>query len=574
MTPLSSLTIERSDDIPLLIAQLGRMRIRELLDLRFPVHGNWLGLSLGWTVIVWLTYLLSEGDHRLNQVEPWVVRHQETLRRCTGQFMDGHDVTDDRLAAVLKAFAHDGRWTDFEAVLTGSLLRVYALPAATVRVDMTTVSSEHLVTPAGLFQFGYSKDDRPDLPQVKIGLATLDPLGLPLATVVVPGNQADDPLYLPLISQVRRSLESGGRLYVGDGKMAALETRAAVHQGGDYYLCPLPAQQLPAATVDAYLAPVWAGEQPLTVLVPGAAPEGEPEAEGFEIAVEVTAALGGAAGVWTERRLLVRAPARAKSEEASLRRRVAAAEAALWALNERGHGKRRQRDPQRLAAQVTAIRQRHGVGDLVTVSQSERVAERWVRSYRGQPARMRVERDGQVHVAVEAAALEAAVRRLGWRVYLTDAPATRLPSTEVVAAYRGQYVIERGIGRLKGRPLGLSPMYLQKEDHVVGLIRWLTLALRVLCLVEFQVRRGLAAAGESLTGLYAGQPRRATARPTSELLLRAFKEVNLVNLPAGPGARWQITPLSTFQQWILTLLELPADTYTRLCVDSLHPVLE
>ena len=69
MSTSPSLTVERIDDIPLLLAQLERMGIRELLDLHCPMHGNWLGLSLGWTATLWLTHLLSEGDHRLNQVE-------------------------------------------------------------------------------------------------------------------------------------------------------------------------------------------------------------------------------------------------------------------------------------------------------------------------------------------------------------------------------------------------------------------------------------------------------------------------------------------------------------------------
>src|SRR5438552_892674 len=136
-------------------------------------------------------------------------------------------------------------------------------------------------------------DRHPDQPQVKIALAALDPLGLPLATVVVPGNQGDDPLYRPLIKRVRATLGSGERLYVGDAKMATLETRAAVHRGGDYYLCPLPIAQLPLALLDTYLAPVWAKTQPLTVLQPGATPEAEPEAEGFEV-TELVAAVGGA----------------------------------------------------------------------------------------------------------------------------------------------------------------------------------------------------------------------------------------------------------------------------------------
>ena len=39
-------------------------------------------------------------------------------------------------------------------------------------------------------------------------LASLEPLGLPLATKVVEGNQADDPLYEPVIEQVRTILNT------------------------------------------------------------------------------------------------------------------------------------------------------------------------------------------------------------------------------------------------------------------------------------------------------------------------------------------------------------------------------
>ena len=62
MSTLPPFTIERIDDLPLLLAQLDRMRLRELLDRHFPVHGNWQGLRLGWVTVLWLTHLLSEGD--------------------------------------------------------------------------------------------------------------------------------------------------------------------------------------------------------------------------------------------------------------------------------------------------------------------------------------------------------------------------------------------------------------------------------------------------------------------------------------------------------------------------------
>src|SRR5438876_6637541 len=141
MSPLAGLTIERIDDVPLLLAQLERMRIQPLLDLHFPTHGNWQGLSLGWVVTLWLTHILSQGDHRLNQVEPWAVGRLETLRQCTGQAVHRLDLADDHLAVVLEALARDDRWAACEAALTASLLRVYDLTTACVRLDTTTVSS-------------------------------------------------------------------------------------------------------------------------------------------------------------------------------------------------------------------------------------------------------------------------------------------------------------------------------------------------------------------------------------------------------------------------------------------------
>ena len=57
-------------------------------------------------------------------------------------------------------------------------------------------------------------------------MSALDPLGMPVATDVVPGQRADDPLYVPAITRVREGLGRCGLLYVGDGQMAAVDTRA------------------------------------------------------------------------------------------------------------------------------------------------------------------------------------------------------------------------------------------------------------------------------------------------------------------------------------------------------------
>ena len=83
-TPVGNITTEPIDDVPLLVAQLQKMGVAPLLDKHFPSHGNWQGLSIGNIVVLWLTYILSQGDHRLNALQGWVAKLLETLKFCMG----------------------------------------------------------------------------------------------------------------------------------------------------------------------------------------------------------------------------------------------------------------------------------------------------------------------------------------------------------------------------------------------------------------------------------------------------------------------------------------------------------
>ena len=505
---------ERVDDIPLLVAQLDRMGVQPLLDEHFPTHGNWVGLSLGWVTVVWLTHILSEADHRLNHVEPWAEQRLHTLRGCTGQRVDPLDLSDDRLAAVLEALSDDTRWQAFEGAWTQQLLRVYDLQPERVRLDTTTASGYWRVTEEGLFQFGHSKDHRPDLPQVKVMLSVLDPLGLPVATDVVPGQRADDPLYIPAIARVRERVGRCGLLYVGDGKMGALETRAYIQAGGDGYLCPLAETQLPPAELAGYLAPLATGQQPLTRITRLTATGTRQHlADGYERLERLSAEVAGTRLAWTERRLVVRSRQLARAGETALRARLAKARAAVTALNDRGRGKRRFTELPALQGAVETILTRYRVLGLLAVQYTERVRKRWLRRDGGRPPTVQVARDLRVKAVIDRPAVATAIGRLGWRVYATNVPAEQLSLVQAVLAYRSPYLVESDMGRLKGHPLSLTPMYLERDDHATGLIRLLSVGLRVLTLLEFVVRQRLAAARTVLDRAVYRQPEAGDGPP-------------------------------------------------------------
>ena len=572
MTERPTIVTERVDDIPLLVAQMRRMDLPTLIDSYFVTHGNRQGLSLGWTVTVWLAHVLSQADHRLNQVQPWAARRLETLRACTEQPVQELDLTDDRLADVLRTLSDDTRWGNCERALGRTLLRVYDLPSRRVRVDMTTASRAGQVTEEGLFQFGYSKDQRPDLPQVKIALATLDPLGLPLATEVVPGERADDPLYVPLVQRVRATVAQRGLLYVGDCKMGALQTRATIHHGHDFYLCPLAATQVPAETLDRYLAEARVSGRPERI--ERVQPDGTTEhlADSYECTQTLTAMVDGWQSVtWMERRLLIRSVVQAQAAETVMRARVVRAQQALADLTVRRRGKPRLMTVGAVQQAADALVARYRVAGLVQALITEQVQERPVRPYAGRPAQVRQTRTLQVHAVVDTAALEAAVQRLGWRVYSTNTPVPDLSATQAVLAYREEYVIERGFGRLKGSPLSLTPLYLARDDHVRGLIRLLTIALRILTVLDHVVRQRLAQEQRSLAGLYAGTPTRATTRPPAERLLAACKEITLTLVQTPQGALRHLTALTPLQHQILDLLGFTPDIYAIIAHSSPQP---
>jgi transposase len=248
-----SITSERVDDIPLLLAQIKGMGIPELLDRHFATHGNWVGTSLGWTTGIWLAHILSRGDHRLSWVEKWVSGCVATLESSTGQMVLAGEWSDDRLGRILDLLSEEEGWQGFESALNQRTIRVYDLQPVRVRVDSTTASGYWTVTEEGLFQLGHSKDHRPDLPQVKVNLSALDPLGMPVATQVVSGESADDPLYVPAIEQVRKSLDMTGLLYVGDSKMAQATRLMCKRRGLPVSVVE---KQLSEATLAEYLAPV------------------------------------------------------------------------------------------------------------------------------------------------------------------------------------------------------------------------------------------------------------------------------------------------------------------------------
>ncbi len=583
MTPKLTITTERIDDFPLLLAVMLQLELPELFDHHLGRHGLHQGLSWGWIATIWLAHILTEGDHRKQPVQNWVKQAKETIEKVTGQQVRELDFTDDRLTLLLRRLSKPDIWHEIEKGLGQSIIRVYELKTEQVRLDPTTVSGYHEGGKESLFQYGHSKDD-PTLKQVKVMVAALDPLGMPLVSQVVAGNVADDRLYVPAVDQVLQIIDGVGLLFVGDSKMSALAIRAHIHHLDQHYLCPLAKTGDTAEEMEKWVEAANNGEKTLEpVYIENEKGERKLLAEGYVFERTLQAEIAPTTNeadpkngkeqtiTWTEQVFVVRSESYRKSLLNGLEGRLQRATAKLMALTPApARGKRQIRDEADLVNAATTILKAHDVADFLTYTfeRQEKRDTKYVGRGRGHPNRPKREvvtvRYQITAVARQEEAIAAHQKMLGWRFYASDAPTEQLNLEQAVLTYRGEWIIERGFHRLKGVPLSLNPLFVKNDDQVVGLTNLLSIAVRMLTLIEFVVRRKLKKNHEKLTGLIANNPKKGIDNPTTEKLLKAFNQINLTLVRMPNQTIRHVTPLTSLQTRILELLALSPDVYARL----------
>jgi transposase len=553
-TPLRIQT-ERIDDIVVLLKTMMQMQLPQLLNDHLPRHWKQQGLDWGWVIVIWLAYIVSQGDHRKVVVREWVEQRRQMLEEVCGIEIRATDFSDDRLSIVLRQLSEEERWLRVEKELNQRTVRIYHLTPEVVRLDATTLSGNHMVNDAGLFQFGHSKDD-PSLAQVKLMMASLDPLGMPIATQVVSGEQADDGLYIPAFEQSQISLGKEDLLWVGDCKMGAMATRSYMHHHHQFYLVPLARtgqvpellaqgireMQSQAATLHRVTPLRYDGSEggSLSGYVTQRGVEGQTP-EGYPVC-------------WQEHVFLVHSLTHEQQQQQGLEQRLKTAEKKLLKLTPPvGRGRKQITTEAELVQKATAILKAQHVDGLLTY---EFVFEPQTKTHQ---ARYQI-----IQVNRQEAAIEQSQQTFGWRMYVSNTLAGRLSFEEAVLTYRNEWILEHGFHRFKGKSLGAHPVFVKRDDQVKGLLHLLSLGLRLLTLIEYVVHRQLGQTHDSLQGLYPEHPQKSTTRPSTERLLKAFENITLTFIEMDGQLHRHLTPLTPLQEKILQLLGFSPQIYTDL----------
>ena len=261
---------------------------------------------------------------------------------------------------------------------------------------------------------------------------------------------------------------------------------------------------------------------------------------------------------WSERWLVVCSKALQQRQLKSLSSRLSKAELALAKLAQKPP-----QDEVVLQTKVEGILKRYRVKEQIITAVEKKISYQKVYQGAGRGGENRAYRrvrQTTLSLSYQRCQNKISQQQLiaGWRLYVTNASNSRLSLEQALHSYREQWQPERGFHRFKRGRLPALPIYFQDEERIRGLMFLLTRALTLFTLMEFVVRRQLAVAGQSLSGLYSGNPKRSTFRPTAEQLLAAFGDLTLYLYPDGST---EISSLNSLQRQILLLMKIPESIY-------------
>lgn len=550
--------IERVDDIPLLIAEFEKSGLNELLNQHFPDHGNWQGVNGGKVAVGFLTYILSCSNHTISHVETWASERILTLGHCLDESeLTCKDFTDDKLTNLLERFSDETAWAAFEHAHNQRLINVYQLGVKEEPIRLDAMITQSHRAASGEFQYGHSKQHRSDLPQLKTMVATLDPLAMPLFSKTVPGNTSDDVLYLPVLKELIGNLNLLHQLFVGDCKMGSMEVRSFLQHKSQYYLLPLSKKQCSQTQLAAYLA----NRPSECVEMLTEDKQGQPwlKAKGFEQMEQIHDEQNNR--TWEERRIIVYSPTYAKTQKLAFENRLINAKTDLELLLQAKQGRKKLKTYEEVHSAVQQILNKHKVKGFMQVNIEQREETKTIRAYGNRPERIEAKLHFQLQIQVDETLKAQHLQNLGWRAYACNAPKERLSTQQAILCYRNEYRIEHKFDELLNRVTALMPVFLHKENRIKALIRLLLLALKYVSVIQYQVRSELKATKQKIKELIPGNPGRATDKPTTSLILKAFNNIHLNIVSVENKIHVNISDLKPVQLKLLELLKIPPEIY-------------
>jgi transposase len=262
---------------------------------------------------------------------------------------------------------------------------------------------------------------------------------------------------------------------------------------------------------------------------------------------------------WKERVIVFRSLNLAQTQIAGLEKRLKTAESKIKNLAS-PEKINRKKDLDDLKAKTAEILKAQDVERLLEITWKE---VKTIKEYKRTEKRKGKAREGSYCITSSTYELQGIIRnqksikdscdRCGWRMYVTNASVEKLSFQDAVCFYREGWKIECLFHFLKTHPISIRPLFVREESQLIGLSRFLTIALRLLTHMELMIHTSLDKSGAYVKGIYKGQPQKKTRTPSGILVLEAFEGVSFFK---NDDEKCFITQLSKSAELFLDLLDM------------------
>jgi transposase len=443
-------------------------------------------------------------------------------------------LNDDRIGRALDAIApHLDRIVGSVGV---AAIEAFGIEVTRLHWDMTSISMQGAYEEAedgfAAPRFGHPKDRRPDLKQVQAGIAVSADGGVPVLHRAFDGGAGEVGQVIPVMKALQQLATPARMLIVGDSKLISYANLAAMDADGVTFVAPASKTYVPATELAGLSL-----EQATPVEYVAQRDQGKPaDRRGVWHVLEDTMNLAGPRKrdpVLELRRVFVHSSARAQAAVTARAKKLDRATDDLQRL-ERGLGTRHYPTEQKVHDKLAVIAKSRRVGAYLR-------AEAGTDPATGKPTLV---------WEFDQEAIDAEAATDGWYAVLTNLPPDQADTAQILILYKGQEAVERRYSAFKG-PLAVAALFLKNNRRIAALITVICLALLIFCLIERQVKHGLAEEGHTkIDGLYAGRP----AIPTGRLILQTLATMKII---PGHGQDPPVIPQPTpVQLRLLDLLDI------------------
>ncbi len=237
---------------------------------------------------------------------------------------------------------------------------------------------------------------------------------------------------------------------------------------------------------------------------------------------------------WKERLFVYRSKSFAEHEVSMFEKQIRKTEEALYKLTPSPKPGRRQiMDEEKLQESIKAIMEKNQMQGILEVHYEKQKNGK---------------KDRYVILAVsrDENKITEKKRKCGWRLMATNAAQKSLSFNQATLTYRGEWRLENNFKLLKKSHLGISPLFIRKDNRLKGLCRLLSIALRLIALIQYRIRESLIESQEVIKGLETGKPNSITSEPTTLSILNKFvrEQITISIVVLEDKCSYYMTPLN------------------------------